>query len=198
MSCIIELLDCVNNMKNQCFDIKVGPLKTVERAYIKLLVDLTTNQFFDHFNTVNLETLPGLLIQLNNRFKKLQIKDLVRAQIYVSRKQEVVDKLRQFVELNKKKWVLRGFECTFDFKDKQFNQDGIEFSVGYVTIMDKIEIQLFENRSLFLNHETYELKRLLKDKDLVYPLGNISPSLRNINKHCFSVAFSTLLQHFAK
>lgn len=53
----------------------------------------------------------------------------------------------------------------------------------------------FENKSLFLNHETYELKRLLTDKNKLYQHNQYSEKVKVINKHCFSTAFSTLLQH---
>lgn len=53
MNNIIEIFDYINTFENQCFSIKRGPLKTIERAFIKYVVDLFDNNIFGLFENIN-------------------------------------------------------------------------------------------------------------------------------------------------
>jgi len=175
-----EILSILFDLENKMFSIKIGPLKTIERSFLKLISDCLI--YFEEVNKdinneTSFEALNTYMLNFEEKINKIKIQDIFRIKLFLNDNEIVLIKLQKF-NLQK--------------KEKTFGDQSILFLI----INDFVELQFFNQKDLLQDHQVYEIKRLNKIINEILLKINRDNDGMNIIEHCIQVSINSVLTQY--
>jgi len=184
----LQLQKLIQNYKNLCFEIKIGPLKSIERCFFKMFEEIIQSKEFEEFLSSNDINYTRTLWKLNNLIYNNRVKDIYRMTVFIGDDQKLKMELKEFS--NKlSQW---GNRQLYTEKQKIFQNGDLQFNVTFINIREFIEIQIIKTSYLFKDHKEYELERLIKIKNEFDNM--LIGGTKNLILHCYQKSIEGILK----